>query len=81
MNCKFCFSAASKVHLCPNMFCYEYIFKQFFINIVLDFNPNKDEIYNLSINRIGSYKMFNFVPNHYDIMKESLTIFLEEYDW
>ena len=79
MNCKFCFSKTTKKHLCHKMFCYEYIFKQFFINILLDFNPNKNEFYNFCVKRIEQYKIFNFVPNPYDIMKECLVIFLEDY--
>ena len=51
------------------MFCYEYIFKQFFINILLDFKPNKNEFYNFCIKRIDQYKIFNFVPNPYDMME------------
>ena len=61
------------------MFCYEYIFMQFFINILLDFTPNKNEFYDFCIKRIEQCKKFNFVPNPYDIMKECMVIFLEDY--
>ena len=81
MNCQFCFSEATKKHLCSKLFCYEYIFKQFFINILIDFKPDKDEFYNFCINRIERYKMFAFVPNPYDIMNECLEIFIKEYNW
>ena len=81
MNCQFCSRKVTKKHLCSKMFCYEHIFKQIFINIVLDFKPDKDDFYNVCIKRIDRYKMFNYIPNPYPILKECMEIFIKDYTW
>ena len=64
------------------MYCYEYIFKQFFINIALDFKPQCSKtFYNCCMERIEKLNMFSDVPNPYDIMNKCMEIFILEYDW
>ena len=81
MNCLFCKNICSSTSICPKMFCYEYIFKQFFINILLDFKPkNTVEFFKCCQKRINDLNLFKDVPNPYTILEICLKIFLEEYE-
>ena len=81
MNCLFCDEITVNKHLCFKLYSYEYIFKQFFINILLDFKPrNSTEFYNCSKKRIKQLNMFKEVPNPYNIMIHYMEIFFQEYE-
>ena len=81
MNCLFCDERTVNKHLCSKLYIYEYIFKQFFINILLDFKPrNSTEFYNCCVRRIQQLKLFKEVPDPYNIMVECLDVFLREYE-
>ena len=81
MKCSFCNKTFVKKHLCYKSYCYEYIFKQFFINIFLDFKPiNSIEFYSCCQKRIIKLNMFKEVPNPFNILSDCLQIFLQEYE-
>ena len=81
MNCPFCDEAITHEHLCSKLYSYEYIFKQFFINVLIDFKPrNSEEFFDCCQKRINDLNLFKDVPNPYNILKICLKIFLEEYE-
>lgn len=71
----------TKKHICAKIFCYEYIFRDLIISILLDFQPvDKTNFYEVCENVIISENLFNEVPNPYDIMRYCMDIFVEEYE-
>ena len=80
MICEFCKKYAGDGHLCARKFSYEYIFKQMFINILLDHQPrNMNDFYEISVKEIRN-NILHIVPNPFNIMCECLKIFVDEYD-
>ena len=81
MNCLFCDERITNNHLCYKSYCYEYIFEQFFINILLDCKPrNPEEFFDYCQRRINNINLFKYIPNPYNILKYCLKIFLDEYE-
>ena len=82
MICKFCKNyTQNDKHLCARKISYEYIFKQMFINILLDHEPvNMSDFYEMCVNEIRKNRILNIVPNPFNIMWECLKIFVGEYD-
>ena len=81
MKCNFCEKILTNKHLCAKMYCYEYIFKQLFMNTLLDFKPiDIEEFYDICLRVIRSDRLSNDVPNPYDIMRICLEEFISEYE-
>ena len=81
MNCKFCRNYHSCNEICAKEYCYEYIFKQFFISIWLKYQPSSIEKFEEYAARlISDNSLFSESPNPFPIMKYNLSLFIEEYD-
>ena len=81
MKCRFCLKISTKRHYCENQFCYEKIFQQFFIDIMLDYKP-KDflEFFCQCMRYIHLNDMFKESENPSDVVRKNLKIFVNEYD-
>ena len=81
MKCKFCRKHIRKKHLCGKKYTYKYIFKQMFINIILDQSPvNIEDFYERCVKEIKDKKLFSGIENPFNIMWECLKVFVVEYD-
>ena len=79
-KCTFCWKRDSNSHLCAKKYCYEYIFREFFISIWLTFKPVTIlEFYSYCLREIETRNLFSDSSNPNDILKESLKVFAEEY--
>ena len=79
MKCKFCRKRIKSKHLCGKKYTYKYIFKQMFINILLDEEPvNIEEFYECCVKVVKDNRLF--FGNPFGIMWECLKIFIIEYD-
>ena len=80
--CRFCHELHTRTMLCSKKYCYEYIFIQFFINILIDFKPRTFlEFDNFATKKIKDNNLFIESPDPFVIMRENLVIFTKDYDW
>ena len=81
MKCKFCQRRLQGKHTCGKKYSYENIFKQIFINILLDHAPvNVEDFFECGVKVIKDNKLFLGIENPFNIMWECLKIFVDEYD-
>tara|TARA_B110000046_G_C12957432_1_gene382967 strand:+ start:1056 stop:1313 length:258 start_codon:yes stop_codon:yes gene_type:complete len=83
MKCGFCKKHIKdeEKHLCGKKYSYEYIFKQMFINILLDYEPaGVEDFYEICVRVVKNNKLFLGIENPFNIMWECLKIFVVEYD-
>ena len=81
MICRFCSKRPTKRHYCEYQFCYENIFHQFFINIMLDYKPvDFLDFFCLCMRYIYLNNMFTESENCSDIVRKNLELFIMEYD-
>lgn len=79
--CKFCNKQLTKRHFCANQYCYENVLLQFFINIMLDYNPdNSLDFFCLCMKRINQNDIFQESSNISEVVRYNLNIFLCDYD-
>ena len=79
--CKFCHKRLTKRHFCANQYCYEEIFLQFFINILLDYNPLSSlDFFCLCMKRIYENDIFRESLDISNVVKHNLNIFICDYD-
>ena len=79
-QCAFCKKRESSSHLCSKKYCYEYIFREFFISIWLKFEPVTIlDFYNYCLREIESRNLFTDSPDPRDLLEEVLNVFVEEY--
>lgn len=80
MGCTFC-GNISRLHLCADLFTYEYIFKQLFINVLLDFQPKSKEVFFQNcVDVLSKSQVLRKMPNTCDVMLRFLEKFVEDYE-
>ena len=80
--CKFCHVLHPKIDICSRQYCYEHIFIQFFINILLDYKPKTIlEFYYYATKEIKDNSLFIESPDPFVIMRKNLELFTQDYDW
>ena len=81
VQCDFCNQNVLNNHLCSKLFSYEYIFKDFFLKIALDYKPlDYLDFFCKCMKIIHVEGLFSESVNPSDIVKENLIRFLGEYD-
>lgn len=81
-RCRFCLKRTSVlVHMCSKKYCYNYIFKQFFVGVMLDHKP-KDylDFFCHCMKVINKNELFSESMNPSDLVRDNLLMFINDYD-
>ena len=72
---------SNKQHLCAPKYSYKLIFKQMFINVLLDYSPsNIEDFYEQCVNVAKENGLVTETLKPFNIMWECLKIFVVKYD-
>ena len=80
-ECRYCLKRTSETHMCSKQYCYEYIFEQFFVSIMLDHKPcDYLEFFCFCMKHINENELFVESMNPSDLVRDNLIMFINDYD-